>query len=83
MSLRVSPVSKIAAILIIVVGFITLLVSYPAGETLGEVMGLAFIVLGVVLYGMLYRFKAWVESEVKKAEHKAASATANRTNRLD
>jgi len=67
-SLRVSPVSRIAAILIVILGLFTLTVSYPGGEVIGEIMGVAFVVLGLVLYGMLYKVRSWVERELDGRE---------------
>ena len=57
MPVRVSPVSRIASILIIAIGIFTLFVGYAAGVTADTIAGLAFIVLGVVLYRLLYRLR--------------------------
>lgn len=51
MSVRVSPISRTAAILIIVLGVFTLLFVNP-------IAGVAFLVLGAVLYALLYKFTA-------------------------
>ena len=61
MSVRVSPISKGAALLIIVVGVITLLFT---GDLIGEVAGAVFVVLGVALYFLLYRFTLRVGREI-------------------
>jgi membrane protein implicated in regulation of membrane protease activity len=70
MSVRVSPISKGAALLIIIVGAITFLFD---GETIGEVAGAAFMVLGVALYALLYRFTRRVKREIDEAERSAES----------
>jgi membrane protein implicated in regulation of membrane protease activity len=52
----VSPVSKLAAVLIIAVGLLTLVF-------INAVAGLLFVILGVFLYRFLYRFTARIERE--------------------
>jgi membrane protein implicated in regulation of membrane protease activity len=59
-SVRVSPISRFAAILIIVVGVITFIF-------VNSIAGAAFVVLGVVMYALLYRFRSKLESELRKA----------------
>ena len=59
MSVRVSPISRTAAILIIAVGVITFILVNP-------VAGIAFVVLGVVMYALLYRFRSKLESELAR-----------------
>jgi membrane protein implicated in regulation of membrane protease activity len=61
MSVRVSPISRLAAILIIVLGVFTLLF-------VNQVAGIAFLVLGAVLYALLYRFTAKLNSEIRQTE---------------
>lgn len=61
MSVRVSPISRTAAILIIVVGIITLIFVNP-------VAGVAFVALGVALYVLLYKFRSKLEADLKKAD---------------
>ncbi len=61
MSVRVSPISRGAALLIIVVGLVTLVL---AGDIVGDVAGVVFLVLGIVLYWLLYRFAGRVEREI-------------------
>ncbi len=61
MSVRVSPISRVAAILIMALGVFTLLF-------VNDIAGVAFIVLGVILYALLYRFTRRVENELRSAE---------------
>jgi hypothetical protein len=56
MSVRASPVSKTAAILIMVVGAFVLFTGVVAGVAINVVAGAAFIALGLALYGVLLRF---------------------------
>jgi membrane protein implicated in regulation of membrane protease activity len=58
---RVSPVSRGAALLIVLVGVVTY-------YYIDDVAGIVFIVLGLALYWLLYRFTRRVESEVEKAK---------------
>jgi hypothetical protein len=55
MSVKVSPISRSASLLIIVIGVFTLVVGWAAGILEERVAGIAFIVLGIGLYGLLYR----------------------------
>jgi membrane protein implicated in regulation of membrane protease activity len=57
MSVRVSPISRGAAVLIVIVGLFT--IAY-----INEIAGIAFVVLGIALYWLLYRFARKVEREV-------------------
>jgi len=57
----VSPVSRLAAILLIVLGIFTM-------AFVLVIAGIALVVLGLVLYWLLYRFSAKVERELKDAE---------------
>lgn len=61
MSVRVSPISRVAAILIMALGVFTLVL-------VNDIAGVAFIVLGVILYALLYRFTRRVENELRSAE---------------
>jgi len=61
LSVRVSPVSRTAAILIIVLGVFTLLFVNP-------IAGIAFLVLGAILYALLYRFTAKLNAELGRTE---------------
>ena len=61
MSVRVSPISRFAAILIIVLGVFTLFF-------VNQIAGIAFLALGAILYALLYRFTAKLNAEIGKAE---------------
>jgi hypothetical protein len=65
MSVRVSPISRAAAILIILLGIIT----YWA---VNSIAGIAFIALGAFLYLLLYRFRAKLAQELEGAQGQAA-----------
>jgi len=60
LSVRVSPISRGASLLIIAIGVLTFFLVDP-------VAGVVFIVLGVALYWLLYRFARRVEKEVGQA----------------
>lgn len=64
MSVRASPISKTAAILIIVVGAFVLFTGAVAGVVINELTGAAFILLGLALYGLLLRFTRRLRTEV-------------------
>jgi hypothetical protein len=68
MSVRVSPVSKFAAIMIIGVGLFVLLGAFYTGEEASYIAGSAFVVLGIVLYLLLIRFTNKVRREIGEAE---------------
>ena len=68
MSVRVSPVSRIAAILIIAVGAFVLLGAFVTGELASYVAGSAFVVLGVVLYLLLIWFTKKLRREIGEIE---------------
>jgi heme O synthase-like polyprenyltransferase len=61
LSVRVSPISRTAAILIIVLGVFTLFF-------VNAIAGIAFLALGLVLYALLYRFTAKLNTEIGRAE---------------
>jgi membrane protein implicated in regulation of membrane protease activity len=61
MSVRVSPISRSAALLIVVIGILTF-------YFVDEVAGIIFIALGVILYWLLYRFTRRVVKEVEGAK---------------
>jgi len=61
LSVRVSPISRTAAILIIVLGVFTLLF-------VNAIAGIAFLALGLALYALLYRFTAKLNTEIGRAE---------------
>jgi len=54
MSVKVSPVSRTASLLIIAVGIFTLLVGQVNSIPEDTVAGIAFIILGIALYALLY-----------------------------
>ena len=56
LSVRASPISKTAAALIVVVGLFVLLAGVVTGVLAEMVAGVAFVVLGVALWGLLLRF---------------------------
>lgn len=68
MSIRVSPISKTASILIIAVGAFVLVAGVTTGEVANEVAGTMFIVLGVALNRLLYRFARKVKGELDRAD---------------
>lgn len=61
MPVRVSPISRAAAVLVIVVGIITFV-------AVNAIAGIAFIALGVAMYALLYRLGAKLESDLAQAE---------------
>lgn len=61
MSVKVSPISRTAAMLIIVLGVFTLLFVNP-------IAGILFLALGVILYALLYRFTGKLNRETRRAE---------------
>lgn len=56
MSVKVSPVSRTVSLLIIVIGIFTLVVGWATGILEDSIAGIAFVILGIILYGLLYRF---------------------------
>jgi membrane protein implicated in regulation of membrane protease activity len=65
---RVSPVSKTAAILIIAVGVFVLTAGLATGALASDIAGGAFVVLGVVLYLLLFRFTKKLERDITEAQ---------------
>jgi len=61
---RVSPVSKTAAILIIAIGIFVLTGGLVTGELASDIAGGAFLVLGAVLYYLLLRFTKKLQTEI-------------------
>ena len=68
MSVRVSPISKVAAILIIAVGAFVLLAGYATGDLASYIAGSAFVALGVVLYILLVWFTRKLRREISEIE---------------
>jgi len=57
MSVKARPISRTASLLIIAVGVFTLLGGWAAGIFEDEIAGVAFIILGLVLFALLYRLE--------------------------
>jgi len=68
MSVRVSPISKMAAILIIAVGAFVLLAAFVTGELASYIAGSAFVALGVILYVLLIWFTRKLRREIGEIE---------------
>jgi len=68
MSVRVSPISKVAAILIMAIGVFVLLGGFVTGELASYIAGSAFVALGVVLYILLIWFTRKLRREIGEAE---------------
>ena len=68
MSVRVSPISRTAAILILTIGVFVLFTGLVAGDLANEVAGVIFIVIGLVLYGLLFRFTRRLGTEAAAVE---------------
>jgi membrane protein implicated in regulation of membrane protease activity len=62
MPVVVSPVSRLAAILLIILGIFTLVFVPPL------IVGILIVALGIILYWLLYRFSAKVERELSGEE---------------
>jgi membrane protein implicated in regulation of membrane protease activity len=65
---RVSPISRTAAILIIAIGVFVLTGGIVTGTLASDIAGGAFLVLGVFLYLLLYKFTRRLEREIAGAE---------------
>jgi membrane protein implicated in regulation of membrane protease activity len=65
---RVSPISKTAALLIIAIGVFVLFTGLVADVLASEVAGAAFIILGLILYGVLFRFTRKLERDINSAK---------------
>jgi len=63
-SVRVSPISKTASILIIAVGIFTLIAGLTTGIIESTVAGVAITILGLVLYRLLYTFTRKLQKEM-------------------
>ena len=68
MSIRVSPISKTASLLIIAVGAFVLVGGLSTGDLTSIIAGVVFVVLGVTLYRLLYRFTRKVKRELDEVE---------------
>jgi membrane protein implicated in regulation of membrane protease activity len=67
LTFRASPVSRTAAILIIAVGAFVLFTGLVADIVASDVAGVAFIVLGVFLYWLLYRVTPRLDRNARAA----------------
>jgi membrane protein implicated in regulation of membrane protease activity len=65
---RVSPVSRTAAILIIAIGVFVLTAGLVTGGLGSDIAGGAFVALGVILYFLLLRFTKKLEREIAEAQ---------------
>jgi membrane protein YdbS with pleckstrin-like domain len=68
MAVRVSPISRTAAILIIAVGAFVLLGGFVTGELASYIAGSAFVALGVILYLLLIWFTKKLRREIGEIE---------------
>ncbi len=68
MSVRASPISKTAALLIIALGVFTLFAGVVGGVIVNDIAGVAIIVLGLVLYRMLFRFARKLKKQINDVE---------------
>jgi membrane protein implicated in regulation of membrane protease activity len=64
LTVRVSPISKTAAILLFVLGIFTLIMGLATGVMGVTVAGLGITVLGLALYRLLYRFSRKLQKEI-------------------
>ena len=64
MSVRVSPISRSAALLIMAVGAFVLFTGLVAGLLVNDVAGAIFIALGLILHRFLFRFTKRLGREV-------------------
>ena len=65
---RVSPISRTAAILIIAIGIFVLTAGLATDEVASDITGGAFVTLGLVLYYLLLKFTRRLEREIAEAE---------------
>jgi drug/metabolite transporter (DMT)-like permease len=76
LSIRVSPISKWAAIIIVFLGLFLLVGGVASAEDDSIVAGVAVTVLGVVLYSLLFRFARKVQRELDEGAEASPSAAA-------
>lgn len=74
MSVRVSPISRTAAILIIAVGVFVLFSGVVADVLPSEVAGAAFIVLGLSLYLLLFRITRRIREDIERENAEGGAA---------
>jgi drug/metabolite transporter (DMT)-like permease len=65
---KASPISRTAAVLIIALGVFMLAGGLLADDLADEIAGVAFTVLGVVLYRLLYVLTSRVAADLDEAE---------------
>ncbi len=65
---RVSPISRTAAILIVAIGVFVLIGGLVTDTLASEIAGGAFVILGVALYYLLFRFTRKLEREIAEAQ---------------
>jgi Flp pilus assembly protein TadB len=70
-SVRASPISKTAALLIIALGVFTLFAGLVAGVLVNDIAGVVIIVLGLFLYRLLFRFARKLERQIDDLEKKS------------
>jgi divalent metal cation (Fe/Co/Zn/Cd) transporter len=70
-SVRASPISKTAALLIIALGVFTLFAGVVGGVVVNDIAGVAIIVLGLVLYRILFRFARKLERQINDTEKRS------------
>jgi membrane protein implicated in regulation of membrane protease activity len=64
-SVRVSPISKAAAILLVILGVFTLIAGLSTGVLESTIIGFAITLLGLVLYRLLHRFSKRLDEEIR------------------
>lgn len=73
MSVRVSPISKTASLLIIAVGAFVLIGGLSTGDEPNMIAGAVFVVLGLVLYRLLFRFTKKLKRELDQADSRPSA----------
>jgi membrane protein implicated in regulation of membrane protease activity len=68
LSVRVSPISRTAAILIIAIGAFVLLAGLSTTDVADDIAGTAFIALGIALYLVLLRFTRNLRRQIEEAQ---------------
>lgn len=74
MSVKVSPISKTAALLIIAVGVFVLFTGLVAHVPANDAAGVIFIILGLVLYRLLFRFTRRLSRDVEGSKVEGGGA---------
>jgi drug/metabolite transporter (DMT)-like permease len=76
LSVRVSPISKWAAIIIVFLGLFLLVGGLASGQDYSIVAGVAVTVLGVALYALLFWFARKVKKELDEGDEASPSEAA-------